>query len=618
MATGHRSKVIDGLQRAVLLHDGAELTDGQLLDCYVGSRDEAAFAALVRRHGPMVWGVCRRLLANYHDAEDAFQTTFLVLVRKAPSIVPRERVANWLYGVAHRTALKAKAIAARRQREKSVTPMPEPAISPPNLWPDLQPLLDAELSRLPDKFRTAMVLCDLEGKTRKEAAQQLGVPEGTIAGWLARARSLLAKRLARRGLAVSGGTLAVVVSQQAASASVPTSVMAGTIKAATLFAAGPATAGMISANVLALTKGVLQAMVLRRIPTAVLVAVGLMGVGGASVTYYHFAAGANEAAIPAALDPTPIRLTWKERFAIKLPANQDPLLPLSAAISPDGKIVAIGQPSGVTLVDAETGNELRGLDPTPTHCTVFSDDGMMLATGHPDTIKIWDVRSGQERNHLPCNAGWIKIAPDGKTLASSEGSTIRLWDLNTGEELRQFKTSGWFKREVFNIAFSPDGTRLASAEGSSPILWDVSTGQEFATFRGHKWWTKATDVAYSPDGKMLASRGGDGTIKLWDIATGKERLSLTSQSRGLAFSPDSRILASAGGPVTEVREGPIRRLVGFEAVPLWNVATGEELAILVHQRPVSRVCFSRDGKLLLSAGQDAVRLWELEIHPSKE
>ena len=213
MATSQMSEVIQHLRR-VLLRDGAGLTDGQLLEDYISRRDEAAFAALVRRHGPMVWGVCRRVLRNHHDAEDAFQATFLVLVRKAASIASRELLANWLYGVAHQTALKARATAAKRKgRERQVTEMPEPAVTEQDLWRDLQPLLDEELSRLPDKYRVVIVLCDLEGKTRKEAARQLGCPEGTVAGRLARARTMLAKRLARRGLALSGGALAAVLSQ---------------------------------------------------------------------------------------------------------------------------------------------------------------------------------------------------------------------------------------------------------------------------------------------------------------------------------------------------------------------------------------------------------------------
>src|SRR5437667_1066762 len=143
MATSQTSGVIEHLRRAVLLRDGAGLTDGQLLEDYLSRRDEAALAALVQRHGPMVWGVCRRVLFNHHDAEDAFQATFLVLVRKAASIASRELLANWLYGVAHQTALKARATAARRcARERQVAEMPETEVVEQAHWHDLQPLLD--------------------------------------------------------------------------------------------------------------------------------------------------------------------------------------------------------------------------------------------------------------------------------------------------------------------------------------------------------------------------------------------------------------------------------------------------------------------------------------------
>src|SRR5205814_6161865 len=132
---------------------GADLTDGWLLERFVSRRETAALEALVRRHGPMVWGVCRRVLRNHHDAEDALQATFLVLVRKAASVTPREMVGNWLYGVARQTALKARAtVAKQRTRERQVVDMPDPAVKEQNLSGDLQTLLDQELSRLPDKY----------------------------------------------------------------------------------------------------------------------------------------------------------------------------------------------------------------------------------------------------------------------------------------------------------------------------------------------------------------------------------------------------------------------------------------------------------------------------------
>src|SRR5262249_50010611 len=161
MATHQLKQVIQSLREVTLPDDEAGLTDGQLLERYLGDRQETAFTALVGRHGPMVWGVCRRLLGNHHDAEDAFQATFLVLVRKAAAVVPREMVANWLHGVAQRTALKARAMAARRSaREQQVIAMPELAPDSPDLWDDLQPRLDQELGRLPDKYRAIIVLCD--------------------------------------------------------------------------------------------------------------------------------------------------------------------------------------------------------------------------------------------------------------------------------------------------------------------------------------------------------------------------------------------------------------------------------------------------------------------------
>ena len=139
MATSQLSEVTDHLRRAVLRQDGAGLSDGQLLECFVRDRDEAAVAALVRRHGPMVWGVCRRVLRIHQDAEDAFQATFLVLVRKADSILPREMVVNWLYGVAHQTALKARQTAAKRgARERQVEDMPEPQAAQPGPWRELR------------------------------------------------------------------------------------------------------------------------------------------------------------------------------------------------------------------------------------------------------------------------------------------------------------------------------------------------------------------------------------------------------------------------------------------------------------------------------------------------
>jgi len=270
MATSQMNGVIQCLR--MVLQDDAGRNDAKLLEDFISRHDASALTVLVRRHGPMIWGVCRRVLNNYHDAEDAFQATFLVLVRKAGSIASRELLANWLYGVAHQTALKARATAAKRsKRERQVIEMPEPAVIEHDPWRDLQPVLDEELSRLPDKYRGVIVLCDLESKTRKEAARQLGLPEGTVASRLARARVMLARRLKGRGVALSGGALAALLARQAA-AGVPCSVVDATIKAASLLAAGKAATGVISLKVAVLTEGAMKAMFLTKLKTA---AVGL-------------------------------------------------------------------------------------------------------------------------------------------------------------------------------------------------------------------------------------------------------------------------------------------------------------------------------------------------------
>src|SRR5437588_4347933 len=337
MATNQMSEVIQHLRRTLLLRDGAGLTDGQLLEDYINRRDEAALAALVRRHGPMVWGVCRPVLRNYHDAEDAFQATFLVFVRKVTSIASKELLANWLYGVAQQTALKARATAARRKGwERQVVEMPEPTMTEEDLWRDLQPLLDEELSRLPDKYRSVIVLCDLEGKTRKEAARQLGCPEGTVGGWLARARVMLAKRLAQRGVTLSGGALAAVLSQKAASAGVPLSVVSSTIKAATLFAAGQAAAGVISVKVAALTEGVVKTMLLKNLKVAMAVFLMATGAGLGVGRFFYQTQAAEPLPSHAGLKPVLLAQKAEPVHQKELPQRYKHVYPLADLLIPTG------------------------------------------------------------------------------------------------------------------------------------------------------------------------------------------------------------------------------------------------------------------------------------------
>src|SRR5262245_39440554 len=257
--------------------------DGQLLARFVAARDACAFAARVRRHGPMVLGVCRRLLRHEQDAEDAFQATFLVLARKAGSVVKREAVGSWLYGVAYRTARQVRDIRARRRaREKQVDAMPHPEVQPEEAH-DWLPLLDDGLGRLPEKFRVPVVLCDLQGQTRRQAARQLKLPDGTLSRRLAAGRRLLAERLSRRGVALSGGALAAALSGGAASAQVAAPLVVATSKAAVFVAAGHLAA--VSTPVAILTRGVLRAMFLAKLKVVIGVVLVVVALGAGGVAY---------------------------------------------------------------------------------------------------------------------------------------------------------------------------------------------------------------------------------------------------------------------------------------------------------------------------------------------
>ncbi len=266
------------LRSALAPADGGALSDGQLLALFVATRDEPAFAALVRRHGPMVLGVCRRLLRHQQDAEDCFQAAFLVLAQRA-RCVRAGSLASWLYGVAYRVALRCRRTTSRRRsRERQVEDMPHPEVSAPEPQ-DWRQLLDQELMALPQKYRAAVVLCDLEGKPRREAACQLGLPEGTLSARLARARALLAGRLSRRGVALSAGALAASLAGSAAAA-VPGRLVLSTAKVAALVAAGNVAAAGDPAALLLheFQRGTLMAKL--KVGAALAGVTMLLGVGG--------------------------------------------------------------------------------------------------------------------------------------------------------------------------------------------------------------------------------------------------------------------------------------------------------------------------------------------------
>ncbi|SIO65713.1 RNA polymerase sigma factor, sigma-70 family [Singulisphaera sp. GP187] len=279
MASRPLGATIRRIERLFHLGSVAGMSEVQLLDRFVLQHDEAAFEALVTRHGPMVLGVCRQWLRDPNDVEDAFQATFLVLVRKAGSLRDRDLLGNWLYGVAYRVAIRSRAEAAKRWTRE--TGGVDDQADPHELSSqERSPWLSEEVNRLPEKYRAPIVLCYLEGRTHEEAAEQLCWPVGTVKGRLARARDLLRSRLSRRGLAPSVGVLTAALSRDA-SAAVPVPLIGSTVRAASTLAAAKVkgvAAGLIPAQVAHLMEGVCHAMFLSklRVLTATIAVAGLL------------------------------------------------------------------------------------------------------------------------------------------------------------------------------------------------------------------------------------------------------------------------------------------------------------------------------------------------------
>jgi RNA polymerase sigma factor (sigma-70 family) len=268
MTPGTLKLVLDHLRVLSDAEGMRELADCELLERFHNQRDEVAFAALVERHASLVWGVCRRVLHDPHQSEDAFQATFLVLVRRAGSIRRQDSVGSFLHGVAYRVSLKARTRAhATRAQERRFVEMRRPDHAEDLALHELRAVLDEELSKLPEKYRTPVILCYLQGQSHDQAARQIGCPRTSLSSRLGRARALLHERLARRGLALSAGLLATTLAQSAAAEPVPAVVMLAVVRAAT--------SGAVSPIVAALAQGVLQNMTATKVTLTVALALFL-------------------------------------------------------------------------------------------------------------------------------------------------------------------------------------------------------------------------------------------------------------------------------------------------------------------------------------------------------
>jgi RNA polymerase sigma factor (sigma-70 family) len=291
MRPGQLDGVLRHVRSLAALPQTGELSDRELLGRFVAHHDQAAFAAIVERHGPLVLSVCRRVLRREHPAEDACQSTFLVLARKAGTIRKREALGNWLYGVALRVARKLDADARRRSaQEVTEADAPLPDAAGEITWREGLAVLDEELNRLPATYRSALILCYLEGRTQEEAARELGCGPRALCGRLARARESLRRRLVRRGVTLSAALLGALLVSTHAAAALPPALAIRTVRAGVALLSGQALARVAPAAVAALTEEALTAMFVTRAKTvtALALAVGLLtaGAGALAVTLW--------------------------------------------------------------------------------------------------------------------------------------------------------------------------------------------------------------------------------------------------------------------------------------------------------------------------------------------
>jgi RNA polymerase sigma factor (sigma-70 family) len=584
-------------------------SDSELLGRFAACRDGAAFAQLVRRHGPLVLRVCRQLLQDPHDAEDAFQATFLVLVRKAGAIGRRELLANWLYGVAYRVAARARATRARRRaREKEGVEMAPARPSPEIDRFELPAALHEELQRLPVRYRSPVVLCYLQARTNEEAARELGCPLGTLKARLARARALLRGRLARRGCVCSAAGLLAALGEGSSAAAVPARLLQTTVAQGLAFA-GPG-AGALASGPAALARAVLGGMAAARLKV---VGLFVLVAGRVAATAGGLGRPAVQGAQPPPAEkvgpplqardepekPTPPD-RWRER--VTLEGAEDRGSPVVAlALSRDGTVVLAGHEDGTARVwNALNAREIKAVSGARKLLAVHaSADGKRLLIAGEEGVVSRDAGTYAELGRVPWKAAGARraaFAPDGKTAAVAyRDGLVELWRLTDKPRAVPFHA----KDAVYAVALSPDGKTLAAGTAGGTVkLWDVATRKEWASLRP-KGGGMIRALAFSADGKTLASAHGRRGAHVWAVATLKELPPLRGQPQtfvSLAFSPDGRLLVAGSA------NGNVR---------VWDLATREVLQNFKHHAgQVHALTFASGARAFATASMDTtVKVW---------
>jgi RNA polymerase sigma factor (sigma-70 family) len=549
---------VTALRRARLLSalpNSCDISDAELLERFIRMRDEASFAALVNRHGALVTGVCRRVLRDGHAAEDAFQAVFLVLARKAGSILRGAALGGWLYEVAYRVALRARARALRhREHERRAAAMRTVDRSDgTQASRELEAVVDEELLRLPEKHRTLLVLRYLQGKTVEQTAREVGCPIGSVSWRVTRARELLRERLAQRGIVLPATGLAVFFG-----GAVSPALAAVTARAGSLFASSTSSAaGVASAEAITLAQGALRAMLSSNLRLVLLfgLTLGLLAVGGPART-------GEQAPLPA---PLPAAAPGGEALA---KADGPDVKDAPAPPLPARAVARLGSP---------------GLRHPNVFFTTFLPGGKeVLTAGLDGKVRRWDLATAREVGIFDSHDGLIQAGRDGPG-------------------------PGFIPRDIFRIAVSPDGKTAATHAWTPTIqLWDVTTGKP-----GQLINAQGNQLAFSPDSKTLLTAGYGHVLRLFDVATGKElheKLRLVEKGCSIswaAFSPDGKTVFTFGAHTDAGQIAPY--------VILWDVATGKEVRRITLDREISlwQAALAPDGKSFAWCSGEDVHVWDI-------
>jgi RNA polymerase sigma factor (sigma-70 family) len=530
----------------------AGLSEWQLLERYATERDELAFEALVARHGPIVLGVCRRVLHHDQAAEDAFQATFLVLMRKAPSLDQGKPLGNWLYTVAYRLALRIRAHETQRLRREAQAGRSRPVTESHATIPSDQAVdLEEELQRLPERHRLPLVLCYLEGKTNEQAAEVLGCPRGSMSARLAQARDRLRAGLARRGHVVPAAGIATLLDSTRAEAGVPSRLIADTVRTALWFDSAEAgIAGVVSTRAVALANGTFRAMFVYKlkIAAAVLVTAAMLGTGATML-------------LKAASPPSPpIQAVEQE------PATRPDHAEVSGEHLPSGVLARMGS------------TQLRHGD--VISFAAYMPDGRQIVTaGRDRTVRLWDLATGKELRRFD----WAEASPDSEPGPSHDGM------------MQQFEHQAREERALNNLAaLSPDGRFVAASRGEVVCWWETASGKRLHQVQtGQK---RLLQLTFSADaGSLLTLGTGGETIAVWDVATGKCVRRSEAKAGGGNVANDQNALVSPGWKYLAYTTRPADNLL----IHVRDLATGKELTQIEAGLGFAQIlCFSADEKTL--------------------